>query len=795
MIDDSNTIENENGGMLVGEITVAEMLKKQGYRIGFFQQRKFKSMIRCLLALCVIFGAAVDGFAVAPPSTEGFSVSRDSGQVTIQYDGRLVSRYHFRDSDARKPYFWPVIGPTGKSMTRAFPMETVAGEQQDHPHHRGVWFGHQGVAGSDTWLEAASQNFEGERQKKFLVRLGSIVHTGFTEVSANENQAVIRCTNDYLDSSGKQLMADRRSMIFRMTNGNVVMDFDIKLLAKYGDVKLQDKKDAGLNVRVPTSMSLTDGKGHIVNSVGERDGETWSKQADWVDYHGQVSGEQLGIAFLNHPSSFRHPTRWHVREYGLFTANAFGPKSLSPGEPSGTFVLKDGESVDLRHRIIFHKGDEIAAGIAAAYQAYAAAEVAELQESDAAESWTQFRGNDGTSSSLAKTPINWTEQDFKWKTELPGRGWSSPVYHDGKIWVTSAIEETASEEEIAKKLEDVQFAKIKTAARAVQLFAICVDLKSGKLVKNIPLGTVSDPEPINPMNSYASPTCAILGGKVVCHFGAYGTWCLDTKSGDVLWHREFIIKHSVGPGSSPVIFDDKAIFVCDGMDQQYLVAVSLDDGETVWKTDRPPMKTENGEYRKSYSTPIFIDVAGKTEAVVPGSQWIVAYDPSDGTEIWRADYGFGFSVTPMAVYSDGIVAFSTAYKHKEFVGVRPGSGDISDSGIVWRGRNAPSMSSFICDDGKLFAISDSGVALCLDMKTGKALGKKRMLANVSASLLKSNGHFYVANRNGQMKVVKCDPEMEVVGEHDFGSPVFATPAVVENDLIIRTKDFLVRVGK
>ena len=131
-------------------------------------------------------------------------------------------------------------------------------------------------------------------------------------------------------------------------------------------------KDAGLNVRVPTSMSLTDGKGHIINSVGDRDGNTWSKAANWVDYHGPVDGEHLGVAFLNHPSSFRHPTRWHVRDYGLFTANAFGPHSLDSSAESGTFTLKDGENVQLRHRMIFHEGDAEAAGIADAYKAYAA---------------------------------------------------------------------------------------------------------------------------------------------------------------------------------------------------------------------------------------------------------------------------------------------------------------------------------------------------------------------------------------------------------------------------------------
>lgn len=167
-------------------------------------------------------------------------------------------------------------------------------------------------------------------------------------------------------------MADQRSMIFRMSDGNLILDFDITLVAKYGDVELEDKKDAGLNVRVPTSMSLKDGEGHIINSVGDRDGDTWSKSAAWVDYHGPVQGEHLGIAFLNHPSSFRHPTRWHVRDYGLFTANPFGPKSLDENAESGTFTLRNGESVELRHRIILHQGDEKAARIAEAYREYVA---------------------------------------------------------------------------------------------------------------------------------------------------------------------------------------------------------------------------------------------------------------------------------------------------------------------------------------------------------------------------------------------------------------------------------------
>lgn len=135
---------------------------------------------------------------------------------------------------------------------------------------------------------------------------------------------------------------------------------------------VDDKKDSGLSIRVPHSMSV-DAKegGKLINSEGQTDADTWGKRAKWCDYHGPVEGEHLGIAFLNHPSSFRHPTPWHSRTYGLFTANPFGLSQLKLQEESGAFELKQGDRVKLRHRFIFHKGDEKAAQIEEAYQDYA----------------------------------------------------------------------------------------------------------------------------------------------------------------------------------------------------------------------------------------------------------------------------------------------------------------------------------------------------------------------------------------------------------------------------------------
>jgi outer membrane protein assembly factor BamB len=418
-----------------------------------------------------------------------------------------------------------------------------------------------------------------------------------------------------------------------------------------------------------------------------------------------------------------------------------------------------------------------------------------LAQTEESPSWTQFRGNEGLSSVDAQTPSQWTEDNYVWKVELPGRGWSSPVYANNEIWLTAATEVAASEEEIAAKLKGVEYAQIKTAAKAITMNAICVDLTTGQLKKVIELGTENDPQPNNPMNSYASPTCAIADGKVICHFGAYGTWCIDAESKKVAWDRKFVIEHSVGPGSSPIIDSGKVILVCDGIDDQFVAAIDLETGSDAWKTDRPEIVADSVEFMKAYSTPVVREIDGVRQAVVPGANWICSYNVETGEEVWRAKYGFGFSVTPMAVFTEGNFVISTGYGKSEFVAVKPGSGDVSDS-IQWRARNAPAMASFVAHDGVIYATSDRpGVIRSLDAKTGEVIMKKRFLPNVSASILKAGEHLYIGSRDGIMKVVKCDPELEEVSSFDFGSPVYATPVVVENDLLVRTKDFMVRIGK
>ncbi len=317
-----------------------------------------------------IFAAAL---SFTPFIHAGITVEKTAtGGAIVKADGALFAEYVV--DQANKPYLWPIIGPTGKHMTRAWPMKDVEGEKKDHPHHRGLNFGHENIGGFNTWAEAASYGDAGknpEKASKALASLGSIKHREFTKLEGGET-GVIVAVSDYLDREGKKIISEERTMIFRAASGTRSIDFDVILIASEGEVVVDDRKDSGLSIRVPHSMCV-DAKegGKIVNSKGDLDGAAWSKRAEWCDFHGPVEGEHLGIAMLNHPASFRHPTPWHARTYGLFTANPFGTSALDKTAPNGAVTLKKGERISLYHRFIFHKGDEKSGGIADAFAAYA----------------------------------------------------------------------------------------------------------------------------------------------------------------------------------------------------------------------------------------------------------------------------------------------------------------------------------------------------------------------------------------------------------------------------------------
>lgn len=323
------------------------------------------------VAVCV----AVIAFwtpALATAESPGFVIEKIEKGIAIKVGGQPFADFVINDPETNKSYLWPVYGPTGKPMTRAFPMQSVEGEVQDHYHHRGINFGHEDIGGFDTWTERLTFD-KGEKtsaaSKVRLSHLGTQKHRAIREHSADANRAMVVSEIDYLRADGSRSLTEIRTMIFRVENEHRTIDFNQDFIASDGDVVFGDKKDAGLSIRVPTAISVDSKKGgKIINSEGQTDATAWGKKARWCDYSGPMGEEILGVAVLNHPSSFRHPTTWHVRTYGLFTANPFG--TLDKETPNGPHTLKAGEKLELRHRFVLHKGDATAARIQDAYEAY-----------------------------------------------------------------------------------------------------------------------------------------------------------------------------------------------------------------------------------------------------------------------------------------------------------------------------------------------------------------------------------------------------------------------------------------
>jgi hypothetical protein len=282
------------------------------------------------------------------------TATRTDRGVTIKIGDALFTEYLI--ASGAKPVLWPILGPTNKPMTRAYPMDKASKEAKDHIHHRSLWFTHGNVNGVDFWSEAPGH--------------GTIKHREF-ETIAGGRQATVVSRNDWSGPDDKRVCQDRRRLTFASDGDSRWIDFDITLTASDGPITFGDTKEGTFGLRVAGPMAV-DSKhgGRIVNSAGQVNAEAWAKRAPWVDYQGPVDGQTLGIAIFNHPTSFRFPTYWHVRTYGLFAANPFGVHDFG-GKSDGSYVLPAGQSVTFCYRVLFHKGDEKQANVAAAYEEYA----------------------------------------------------------------------------------------------------------------------------------------------------------------------------------------------------------------------------------------------------------------------------------------------------------------------------------------------------------------------------------------------------------------------------------------
>jgi outer membrane protein assembly factor BamB len=390
---------------------------------------------------------------------------------------------------------------------------------------------------------------------------------------------------------------------------------------------------------------------------------------------------------------------------------------------------------------------------------------------DAAD-FPQFRGPAGDGHAAATNlPVSWNETtNVAWKTAIPGKGWSSPSLYQGRLYLTTAVPKGAN----------------------LSLSAICVEAKSGNIAwqEEVFAPSATTSPKIHSKNSHASPTPLVSGDRLYVHFGHQGTACLDL-SGKVLWRNNKLDYAPVhGNGGSPILVQGRLIFSCDGADDPFVVALDAQTGDEKWRFGRPgdPAK------KFSFSTPTAIEVAGRTQVVIPGSGVVNSLDPATGREIWRVTHD-GYSVIPKPVFGHGMVFFSTGYDSPAVMAIRPGGqGDVTETHVAWTlKKGAPHTPSLLLVGEELYMVSDKGVATCVDARTGKERWQERIGNNYSASLVHADGKIFVQSEEGPALVIKPGKRFEKLADAGFKERTLASYAVGENALFIRTESNLYRV--
>jgi hypothetical protein len=299
-----------------------------------------------------------------PDSATGLSFETQGRNLTVKLGQQLLTEYHL--GVGNKPFFYPLIGPTGESYTRTYPMSILPDEDHDHPHQRSCWFTFGNVNGVDFWSEGT--------------RFGTVKETGRTLAVSGPVVGRMTTTNEWRAADDRRFCVDERTVTFYRTKSARIIDFAFRIAANDGPVAFNDTKEGMFGIRVASSMDVTKKKGgKITNAEGLTDEKAWGKPSAWVDYAGPVKDKIVGIAMINHPKSFRYPTTWHVRTYGLFAANPFGWHDF--GRPErGDYTIPGGQSIEFSYRVVLHDGDTSSANVAALAAAYATPPAVEVQK-------------------------------------------------------------------------------------------------------------------------------------------------------------------------------------------------------------------------------------------------------------------------------------------------------------------------------------------------------------------------------------------------------------------------------
>lgn len=411
----------------------------------------------------------------------------------------------------------------------------------------------------------------------------------------------------------------------------------------------------------------------------------------------------------------------------------------------------------------------------------------------AAQNWPSFRGPSARGTAEAQhLPVEWDVNSGKhiaWKTEIPGLGLSSPIVWGDAIFLTTAISTNPAmvfEAELKGELDRRQ----DTAEQEFRVLA--VDRKTGRILWNA-LAAKAKPRVLrHPHNSYASPTPATDGQRLIAFFGSEGLYCFDLR-GKMLWKKDLgsidqgafdLPDYQWGSASSPILWHGKVFLQVDMHKGSYLAAFDAATGKELWRTMR--------DSQPSWSTPTIVEGPRRTELVANGVEHIRGYDAETGKELWRL-HGTSMISVPTPFLANGLIYVFSGYSRniRRAYAIRPGaSGDItgkSDS-IAWMREEAPYLSTPVVVGTQLFTYSTrGGILASYDALTGRTLYQHRLGAGTpaSASMVAADGVVYAPNEDGDVYVFKPGTSYEQLAVNSMGEPVLATPAISNGTLFIR----------
>jgi outer membrane protein assembly factor BamB len=423
-----------------------------------------------------------------------------------------------------------------------------------------------------------------------------------------------------------------------------------------------------------------------------------------------------------------------------------------------------------------------------------------LAQAQSAGHWPQWRGPFFNGMARGDAPSVWSDSsNIKWKTQIPGRGFSTPAIWGDRIFVTTAIPtgKPAPAPTVSDAAADGQTQGRRAGGGAGPLVehrfdVLCLDRKTGKVLWQRTARTATPHEGYHrAYGSFASNSPITDGRYVYASFGSRGIFCYDFN-GKLIWEKDpgvqMKMRLAFGEGSAPLLAGNRLFLVFDHEGESFILALDKRDGKELWRAAR--------EERSSWSTPLAIEHGGRTEIVVSATNKIRSYDPDTGKVLWESA-GLGANVIPVPVYQNGMVYLMSGYRDPKLMAIKMGKqGDLTGSdAIVWsHTRGVPYTASPVLDDNKLYVITDNGLVSAFNATTGEPYYAQTRLpksSNVKASPVGANGKLYLATEDGDVVVLKMGEKFEVIATNNLSDQVFiATPVIAAGELFLRGQNTL-----